>query len=282
MKKICVYALILVIPLSLLIVGNLPMQQMPGAAFMDSGGAYVNTEHLFTLNPPRGWEMTEKFSLALAHSGVVAFELREPGGFKPLKSMMGVSGNARANIMVRMWRWATTVDKVISFIKRPNPVVSFKIKSEGPMTVGHVEGYRLHYSWGPYLDLAAGEHVENYVAWKDRLFLVSYMTFGDVRFDAHFQEAEAAIRSFRFLERVTVDVVNGSVLVDGKRYDKLPTTLYLTVDEPHTLVALHRRSIWRRATGRNPFAGWSDGHASPSRTVVIHNPQNFMARFVAP
>lgn len=280
MKKILLLALIVVIPLTLLIVANLPMQQMPGNAFMNPDGAYVNTEHLFMLRPPAGWTMTEKFPPEMAVSAIVSFELREAGRVNPLPSMMGMWGDARANVMVRVWRWATTVDNVIALMKRPGRALTYKIKSEGPVMVGGMEGYRLHYSWGPFLKLEAGEHVEHYVAKGGKIFVISYMTFKDVPFETHFSTADAAIKSVRFLEKVTVDVKNGSVVVDGRRYDKLPTTLYLNHGEPHTLVAEPLKSFWPWADSRYTFAGWGDGDASPSRTVIITKPETFTARFV--
>jgi len=281
MKKAAVYAILVVGPLALLVVANVSTQEMPGEGVITADGAYINPQHLFMVRPPRGWVPTEKFPPALAPSAVVSFELPAPGPWYKRARGMGGKGDAKANVMVRVWRWKTSLDRVVALMKDPNRALQYRIKSEGPTVVGGYDGYRLHYSWGQFMNLEAGEHVEHYVSRGDKIYLVSYMTFKDVPFDTYLKEADAAIRSFRFLEKIEIDVMNGAVVVDGKSYGSLPVTLYLTSAEPHTLVAEPRRPWWPWANAGDAFRGWSDGHASPARTVTVTKATTFVARFDA-
>ena len=43
------------------------------------------------------------------------------------------------------------------------------------------------------------------------------MAFHDILFDTYLPEFEKTVDSFGFLEEVTIDVENGSVLVEGKQ-----------------------------------------------------------------
>lgn len=282
--RLGLYALIVVMPIVALVFAGVPVEQkmMLMTGFTTPEGTYVNPQHQFGLRPPPGWFQTEMFPPALEVSAIVSFEVREAGWPNPFRrsSMSGVmDGSARANIMVRSWKWGASVDELIAMMKRPDHPLRYQFKSEGPTVLGNLPGHRVHYGFGPLAELEAGEHVENYVSTGERIFIVSYMTFKDVPFETYLKEANAAFESFRFLEPLVINVENGSVVVDGKRYDRLPTTLHLSKGEHHTIIAEPSKPFWPWQPASEAFEGWSDGFPGPSRTMMFTKPERITARF---
>jgi len=228
---------------------------------------YWNEAHLFVMVPPSGWTINEKVS-----GVVVRFELREGGTLVAIISV-------QAGIFERL-----TLADVIPVIKKTISATlrEFQLLSERPVTVAGVEGYEGICTWRPAAK-------QDDITMKGKLvilrrdpkfYFISYEV-AELNYDRYLSEVDRSIGSFRFAEKLTIDVEPrvASVAFDGKSYSSkdLPRTILVLLGQAYTL------SVESTVSGplgtRYLFIEWSDGGKDTSRKITVTRSESYTAKY---